>query len=237
MSPDPARPAGVLRPWQRRLYTILLVPLGLIAANSIFIAAFTRDTAFFYAMLLLHLALGLLIAVPFFVFAVTHAKRMIRMWNRLAKYAGLAIFALAVVCVSTGLYMTFRGATLANRAIWIAHILSVPLALVAFILHRRAHTHRLQFRRLYAWGGAVVVFLAAMAVLAKLEKPPKRIVNRNGDTVFYPSSSETFDQGLLDGKKLAANAYCQSCHPDSFHQWERSAHRFSSFNNLAKEGD
>src|SRR5262249_32118182 len=38
-------------------------------------------------------------------------------------------------------------------------------------------------------------------------------------------------QGLLDGKKLAANGYCKECHPDSFHQWERSAHRFSSFNN------
>ena len=226
-----SKPSGVLRPWQRRLYTLLLIPLGLIAANSIFIAAFTRDTAFFYAMLLLHLTLGVLIAVPFFVFAVTHAKRMIRMWNKRAKYAGLAIFTLAVVCVSTGVYMVFRGATLANRAVWLAHVSSVPLALVAFILHRRAHTHRLQFRRLYAWGGAVAVFLAAMAVLARLEKPPKRIVNVNGDTVFYPSSSETFDQGLLDGKKLAANEYCKSCHPDSFHQWERSAHRFSSFNN------
>ena len=231
MSPDPTRPSGVLKPWQRRLYGLLLIPLGLIAANSIFIAAFTRDTAFFYAMLLLHLTLGLLIAVPFFVFAVTHAKRMIRMWNKRAKYAGLAIFTLAIVCVSTGVFMIFRGATLANRAIWVAHVASVPLALVAFILHRRAHTHRLQFRRLYAWGGAVALFLAAMAVLARLERPPRRIVNVNGDTVFYPSSSETFDQGLLDGKKLAANEYCKSCHPDSFHQWERSAHRFSSFNN------
>ncbi|HEY2798534.1 MAG TPA: tetratricopeptide repeat protein [Thermoanaerobaculia bacterium] len=222
---------GVLAPWQRRLYRILLVPLGLIAANSIYLAAFTRDTAFFYAMLLLHLTLGLLIAIPFFVFAATHAKRMIRMWNKRAKYAGLAIFTLAIVCVSTGLYMTFRGATLNHRVAWLLHVSSVPLALIAFVLHRRAHTHKLQFRRLYAWGGAVAVFLAAMAVLAKLEKPPKRIVNVNGDTVFFPSSSETFDQGLLDGKKLAANAYCQSCHPDSFHQWERSAHRFSSFNN------
>ena len=71
MSPDPGRPAGVLKPWQRRLYGLLLVPLGLIAANSIFIAAFTRETTFFYAMLLLHLVLGVLIAVPFFVFAVT----------------------------------------------------------------------------------------------------------------------------------------------------------------------
>ena len=70
-----------------------------------------------------------------------------------------------------------------------------------------------------------------MGVVAKLEKPPKRIVNVNGDTVFFPSYSETFDQGLLDAKKLAANDYCQSCHPDSFHEWQRSAHRFSSFNN------
>src|ERR1019366_3521511 len=45
------------------------------------------------------------------------------------------------------------------------------------------------------------------------------------------SSAETFDQGLLDGKKLAANQYCQECHPDSYKRWEKSAHRFSSFNN------
>jgi tetratricopeptide (TPR) repeat protein len=229
--PAPSRPAGVLQPWQRRLYRLLLIPLGLIAANSIYIAAFTRDSSFFYVMLLSHLALGILIAIPFFVFAVTHARRMIRMWNKRAKYAGLAIFTLAIVCVASGLFMTFQGATLNHRWIWLAHIASVPLALVAFILHRRAHVHKLQFRRLFAWGAAVAVFLGAMAIVARLEKPPKRIVNVNGDTVFYPSSSETFDQGLLDGKKLAANAYCKQCHPDSFHQWERSAHRFSSFNN------
>jgi hypothetical protein len=223
--------AGVLRPWQRRLYRLLLIPLGLIAANAIYLYSFTRDTAFFYSMLLLHLTLGVLIAIPFFVFAVTHAKRMIHMWNKRAKIAGLSIFTLAVVCVSSGIFMTFKGATLNNRAIWLAHVLATPLALVAFILHRRAHTHQMQFRRLFAWGGAVVVFLAAMGLVAKLEKPPKRIANVNGDTVFFPSYSETFDQGLLDGKKLAANEYCQSCHPDSFHEWQRSAHRFSSFNN------
>ena len=227
----PAKPSGVLKLWQRRLYRILLIPLGVMAANAIFLVAFTRDTAFFYAMLLTHLVLGVAIAIPFFVFAVTHAKRMIRMWNKRAKYAGLAIFTLAVICVSTGLFLTFRGATIPNRFIWIAHVAAVPLALVAFILHRRAHTHQLQFKRLYAWGAAVAVFLGAMGLASKLEKPPKRIVNMNGDTVFFPSSSETFDQGLLNGYKLAANEYCKECHPDSFHQWERSAHRFSSFNN------
>ena len=141
-APASGKPSGVLKPWQRRLYRVLLVPLGLIAANSIYLVAFTRDTTFFYAMLLTHLALGLLIAIPFFVFAITHAKRMIRMWNRRAKAAGLAIVTLAVVCVSTGIFMTFAGATLSHRWVWLAHVSAVPLALVAFILHRRAHTHR-----------------------------------------------------------------------------------------------
>ncbi|MGH9315930.1 MAG: hypothetical protein ACRD1P_02325, partial [Thermoanaerobaculia bacterium] len=148
-----SKPFGVLRPWQRRLYRALLIPLGLIAANAIYLFAFTRDTSFFYSMLLLHLVLGVAIAVPFFLFAITHAKKMIRMWNKRAKYAGLSIFTLAVICVSSGVFMTIKGATLNNRVIWLAHVVSVPLGLVAFILHRRAHTHKLQFRRLFAWGG------------------------------------------------------------------------------------
>src|SRR5262249_16481610 len=169
-APAAETPAGVLRPWQRRLYGLLLIPLGLIAANAIYLYAFTKDTAFFYVMLLVHLALGLLIAIPFFVFAITHAKRMIRMWNKRAKIAGLTIFPVGVVVVASGIFMTFQGATLNNRAVWLAHVLASPLAIVAFILHRRAHTHKLQFRRFFAWGAAVVVFLAAMGVVAKLER-------------------------------------------------------------------
>ncbi|HEY6050623.1 MAG TPA: hypothetical protein VIZ58_05190, partial [Thermoanaerobaculia bacterium] len=132
------KPSGVLPPWQRRLYRLLLIPLGLIAANAIYLFAFTRDTAFFYAMLLLHLVLGVSLAIPFFVFAITHACRMIHMWNKRAKYAGLSIFILATICVGTGIFMTFKGATLNNRAVWLGHVCAVPLALIAFILHRRA---------------------------------------------------------------------------------------------------
>ncbi len=86
-SPSFHNPSAVLKPWQRQLYRLLLVPLGLIAANAIYLVGFTRDTAFFYAMLLLHLVLGVMLAIPFFVFATTHAKKMIHMWNKRAKYA------------------------------------------------------------------------------------------------------------------------------------------------------
>jgi len=84
------RAKGVLHPWQRRLYTILLVPLGLMAANSIYLVAFTKYSSFFMAMLLMHLVLGLLIAIPFLVFAFTHGARMLaNIRNRNAKIAGI----------------------------------------------------------------------------------------------------------------------------------------------------
>ncbi len=228
--PTPA-PKGVLVPWQRRLYRVLLVPLGLMAADSIYLLSFTKYSSFFMAMLLLHLALGLLLSIPFFAFAFTHAKRMIRMRNLRAKYAGLAIASLAVIVTTTGLLMTFKGATIRNRPIYLAHVLATPAALIAFILHRRAHTHKMAFRKVVAWGGAVAGFLAIMAVLHLTEKPPRRVVNRNGDTQYFLSSAETFDQGLLDPVKLSANSYCRECHPGSYDRWEKSAHHFSSFNN------
>jgi tetratricopeptide (TPR) repeat protein len=226
------RARGVLHPWQKRLYTILLVPLGLMAANSIYLLAFTKYSSFFMAMLLMHLVLGLLIGVPFLVFAFTHGARMLaNIRNRNAKIAGLTIVTLALTCIGTGVTMALKGATLTHRPIYLMHVFAIPLALVAFILHRRAAVHKLHLRRLVQWGGAVAAFLLVMAGLQKLEKPPQRIVNREGDTQFFLSSAETFDQGLLDGRRLAANQYCQECHPDSFKRWEKGAHRFSSFNN------
>jgi len=230
-APSNPSPKGVLLPWQRRLYRILLVPLGLMAADSIYLLSFTKYSSFFMAMLLLHLALGLLLSIPFFAFALTHAKRMIRMRNLRAKYAGLAIATLAVIVTATGLLMTFKGATIRNRPIYLAHVLATPAALVAFVLHRRSHSHQMAFRKLFAWGGAVAGFLALMAVLHLAEKPPQRIVNRNGDTQYFLSSAETFDQGLLDPVRLSANSYCQECHPGSYARWAKSAHHFSSFNN------
>lgn len=201
------------------------------AANAIYLISFTKYSSFFMAMLLLHLALGLLLAVPFFVFAATHLRKMIPMRNVRAKAAGITIASLAVLVTVTGLLMTFKGATIRNRPIYLAHVFATPLALLAFVVHRRAHTHKMAFRKLALWGGAVAGFLVVMAVLHLTEKPPQRIVNRNGDTQYFLSSAETFDQGLLNPVRLSANQYCQQCHPDSYARWEKSAHHFSSFNN------
>ncbi len=121
------RARGVLHPWQRRLYTILLVPLGLMAANSIYLVAFTKYSSFFMAMLLMHLVLGLLIAIPFLVFAFTHGARMLaNIRNRNAKIAGITIVGLSLLCIGTGVTMALKGATLTNRPIYLAHVFAIP---------------------------------------------------------------------------------------------------------------
>jgi len=112
------RAKGVLHPWQKRLYLILLVPLGLMAANSIYLVSFTKYSSFFMAMLLMHLTLGLLIAIPFLVFALTHGARMLaNIRNRKAKAAGITIVSLAFLCIGTGIYMALKGATLTHHNI------------------------------------------------------------------------------------------------------------------------
>src|ERR1035437_552882 len=106
------RAKGVLHPWQRKLYGLLLIPIGLMAANSIYLVAFTKISSFFMSMLLMHVVLGVLIATPFLVFAFTHGARMLaNIRNRSAKIAGSTIVALALTCIGTGGAMALTGAT------------------------------------------------------------------------------------------------------------------------------
>ena len=156
------RAKGVLLPWQRRLYTILLVPLGLMAANSIYLVAFTKISSFFMAMLLMHLVLGVAHRDSRSSSSRSRTARGCsrtsgtgRRRPRASRSSRSRSRASA-----TGVYMALKGATLTNRPVYLAHVFAIPVALVAFILHRRAAVHKLHFRRLYQWGGAVAAFLA-----------------------------------------------------------------------------
>ncbi|MFQ6114350.1 MAG: tetratricopeptide repeat protein, partial [bacterium] len=51
--------------------------------------------------------------------------------------------------------------------------------------------------------------------------------------LFFPSAAETAHKGLIPAKFFLDSQNCgrSGCHPDIYHQWQASAHRFSSFNN------
>ena len=230
--PSAQKPSGVLRPWQRRLYGLLLIPLGLIAANAIYLFAFTRDTAFFYAMLLMHLVLG-----------VSHRDPLLRLradaraaddphLEQAAKSAGLTIVTLAALCIGTGVFMTFKGRDVEEPR----HLPRARARDAAGA--RRLHPPPARRYPQAASDAPLPVgrrrgrrSSRPWRVVHKLEKPPQRIVNRNGDTLFFPSSVRPSTRGCSTRRSSRPIDYCRVRHPDSFHQWQRSAHRFSSFNN------
>jgi tetratricopeptide (TPR) repeat protein len=222
--------SGVLGAAQRRMYRGILLVLGALVANSAYLVGARRISSFYMGMLLGHLALGGLLAGGLALFVGLHLRRVGATRNRRARRAGVAIVIAALVCLATGVFLAWKGATLDRGAIYAAHLASVPAALLAFVLHRRAHTHRLALGRLLAWAGAVALGLAALLGLQALERPAPRTLVA-GDTRFAPSSAETHDQGLLDPGPLSDSAYCGECHQDTYERWSRSAHRFSSFNN------
>ena len=74
------------------------------------------------------------------------------MWNKRAKYAGPRDLHARHHLRLHGRLHDVPGRDAEQPRVWLAHVAAIPLALVAFILHRRAHTHQLQFRRLYRLG-------------------------------------------------------------------------------------
>jgi hypothetical protein len=220
----------VLTAKQRLIYRGVLLGLGALVANSAYLVGARRISFFYMAMLLGHLVLGAALAGGLAAFVALHLRRVGGTRNRRARRAGVVIVIASLVCLATGVFLAWKGATLDRGAVYGLHLASVPAALLGFVLHRRAHTHRLALGRLLAWAAAVGLGLVLLLALQALERPASRPITA-GDTRFSPSSAETHDQGLLDPGPLSDSAYCGECHQDTYERWSRSAHRFSSFNN------
>ena len=215
--------------------TVLLIPLGLIAANSIYLVAFTQITSFFYGDAPPPPRRSGAHRDPLLrVRADARAADAPKMWNKQAKAAGIAIVTLAVVCVATGVTMAFRGATLNNRAglararlgrsrsRWsrssstAARTPQAPLPPAVRVGRRRRRASSCAMARpRTSWRSRRSGSSTSERRHACSSPPPPRRSTRGSSTA----------------SGFAANAYCKECHPDSFHAWEKSAHRFSSFNN------
>jgi tetratricopeptide (TPR) repeat protein len=48
---------------------------------------------------------------------------------------------------------------------------------------------------------------------------------------FFPSSAQTAHGGQIPSEYFMESQSCERCHADIYHQWQGSAHHFSSFNN------
>ncbi|MEE9391708.1 MAG: multiheme c-type cytochrome [Planctomycetota bacterium] len=234
-----ARPA--LTPGLRKLFYALAAGIALLGANSVYLGGisllgFLRDANFenqFYLfMFLFHLALGLLLTLPFLAFAAFHMRNTWRRRNRKAVNLGHGLFAACVGVILTGIVMTVRVVpldSLGGRLSYWLHVLLPVVAIFAYVAHR-LYGPRIKWK----WGicyGVSVALVSGGMVAFHGQDPRLWNVRGGGEAYFYPSESRTSTLGFIPRESLMMDRYCQECHPDAFDQHYQSVHHLSSFNN------
>ncbi len=234
-------------PKLRILLWFVFGSFAVLAANSAYLASISflewfRGEAyqnyFFQYMFLGHLVLGLLVIVPFIIFAAIHLRNTYNRPNRKPVRIGLVLLAVSILLLLSGIALTrldffeIKDQGVRNVSYWI-HVIS-PIAVVwLYILHRLAGP-KISWKVGATWGtiaGAAVLAI----VLLHIQDPRSwnQVGPEEGTAYFQPSLSRTASGNFIPAESLQMDKYCLDCHADAHESWAQSAHRFSSFNNPA----
>ena len=230
-----------------RLRLLLYFIFGLVAllgANSAYLASITflewfqgltYQNYFYMLMFGAHLALGLLLLVPFVVFGAIHIKNAHDRTNRHAVRVGYLLFFVSLVLLFTGVALmrfdlfVIKNPTLRSPLYW-AHVITPVLAVWLYVLHRLAGP-RIQWQAGARWAGAIGLVVASMVFLHSKHPQKNQAGSAEGKKYFEPSLARTASGNFIPAKTLMMDDYCLKCHADAYKGWFHSAHHFSSFNN------
>jgi Cytochrome c554 and c-prime len=223
----------------------MLALVAVLAANSLYLAAITvtewitggtEQRLVYQWMFLGHLALGLLLIVPFLVFVAVHLPAALRRPNPTAVRRGYLLAGLSFLVLVSGVALTrfgvleLRHPTTREVVYWI-HVLTPLAAVVAYVRHRRAAAGIVR-RAAVAWTmSAAAAATLALAIHVAFGRSPTQEAPAVAHTAFAPSLSRTASGGPIPARALMIDGYCRDCHQDAHDRWSKSAHRFSSFNN------
>jgi tetratricopeptide (TPR) repeat protein len=190
----------------------------LLVVNGAYLAAFAHASIFYEVNVLLHLALGLALALV--------AARYVRQYP---VECGIFLAAALAAC-----YLTFRGNTYDQRVVLWLHIGLAELALVA-VGWRFARSRPAQL---------AVGLLALLPIAgefwphaeARIENPASAplsmdVEGAGAQSPFAPSSAQTDTGKIIPSNFFMDSAGCGNCHRDIYQQWKSSVHHFASFNN------
>src|SRR5437899_3058328 len=210
--------------------------------SGAYVYAFPSATVIYGAVVLLHLAAGVLLAWKL----LPPLLRIFPGDSPAARLGWILLTAGAVV----GLALIFTGTPRPLRPWLYAHI-GLSLAGVVLLVGEWAGVRGWLGSSSGAGGLRYATLLAAFAVMAgsawwlrevrwprayRIENPkmPPATMDGEGDGpqgLFFPSSAQTTHGGKIPAKYFMQSDACQRCHVDIYAQWSSSAHRFSSFNN------
>jgi len=233
----------MIRQWFGRSAGRLSAAVLVLLLNSAYLAASAAPTLFYFANVVAHIFLGIVLARAFARLLVVHRRAI-----PLALIAGSIVGAAGVLF---GIAITFFGA--AGRLRWLlpVHIVLMLIGIVPWIAYAVWHASgRFGSRRRLALGlayGAMAIALLGAPALAwkSGSADDARFRIRNPDVVpasmeeesrgahgpFFPSSSDTNVHRTIPSTFFMTSESCGRCHKDIYQQWKSSMHHFSSFNN------
>jgi len=242
------RPRPVVGPGLRRLLFVVFGLFSLLTINSVYLSGVTFlewlrgetfQGYFYQLMFLAHLALGLLLVIPFIVYGALHQNNARGRPNRRAVNVGYALFATGVLLLVSGLVLT-RGIPLIevrhpaarDLSYWL-HVVSPLVAVWLFVLHRLAG-RRINWR-FGAGTGLAALAVSAVAIGIQMQDPRRwdAAGPAAGEQYFLPSLARTASGDFIPARALMQDEYCAECHADAHEGWSQSVHRFASFNNPA----
>lgn len=232
-------------PKLRPLLWVILLAFAVLGANGVYLASVTaltwylgttQQTFFYMLMVLLHLALGFLVVVPFLVFGLAHLATSWRRPNREAVRYGLALLVAALVILVSGLVLVriggfeVRDPRIRDVGYWL-HV-AAPLAAIGLYVKHRLAGPMIRWHWARRFGVAVAAFIVLMAILHREDPRAFGVTGpKEGKQYFYPSEAVTANGKFIPAKTLMMDEYCMKCHKDAYDGWYHSAHHNSSFNN------
>ena len=198
----------------------------------------TYTNQFTLWMFLVHVAVGVVLIVPFLVFGFSHYATARHRKNRLAVKLGVSLFVTGIMVGISGLILIqleglpqIPTGTWSRSLAYFLHVLAPIAAVALYIMHRRAGPD-IQWKWGYVWGGVVGAFVVVMILMHSYD-PRKWYAkgSAEGERYFEPSKVRTGDGKFISETTLMMDQYCLKCHADAYQGWFHSAHHFSSFNN------
>jgi hypothetical protein len=246
--PKRGRQRRAIGPRLRKVLAVVFGLFAILAVNSVYLLGvrlleWSRGEVyqnwFYLVMFLGHLVLGLILILPFILFAVAHTRNAHNRPNRRAVWVGYGLLAAAVALLISGVILmrlegviVVKDPVVRSVAFWI-HVLSPLVAAWLFVLHRLAGP-RIKWGVGGRWA-AIAAAIAAVLLILQAQDPRSWNVQgpASGEQYFFPSLARTATGDFIPERVLMNDRYCESCHEDSHESWSSSAHRLSSFNNPA----
>jgi tetratricopeptide (TPR) repeat protein len=219
----------------------LFIALSVFLLNTAYLAAFASPTLFYFTNVVLHMALGVALAVAFGLRLIRTRPDPFTLLGAVVLAAGAVAGALIMVVGAAG---TWR--PLLPVHIWLT-VAGLGLLLIRGAVYVSRHGDSRQ-RALVSLACGAAVLLAVGAPLAgksyagrakaraAIQNPSVVPASMNEEgagprSPFFPSSADTNVHGTIPANFFMTSESCGRCHKEIFEEWKSSMHRFSSFNN------